>query len=286
LLDVSRIIHGKFSLHIERIELAQVVAQAVETSRPNIEARKHELTVSLPPQPIRLNADFARLVQVLSNLLNNAAKYTPKGGRINLTIIREDREVVIRVRDTGIGIPVDMLGSVFEMFTQIDQHLNRSKGGLGIGLTLVKRLTEMHGGSAHVHSEGEGKGTREAGFDFHLVKPVEFENLRRILATGKAMPAETGVISADSSANMLATDELSGQRTAMFKQKDKTSTQPATEHRDERVSRIVHDLRGCLFGIEMAADVMDGTCFLSLSAQLTHQLPRLAHFHHQQFGHE
>jgi len=158
LLDVSRIIHGKFKLHMERVELAQVVAQAVETSRPNIEARKHELTVSLPTQPLHLDTDIARLVQVLSNLLNNAAKYTPEGGRINLTIIREDREAVIRVRDTGIGIPVDMVGRVFEMFTQIDQHLDQSQGGLGIGLTLVKRLTEMHGGSVHVHSEGEGMG--------------------------------------------------------------------------------------------------------------------------------
>ena len=112
---------------------------AVETSRPLIDARRHELTVTLPPEPLWCEADAARLAQVLANLLNNAAKYTEEGGRIGLTVAREGDEAVFRVRDTGIGIPADMLPRIFELFTQVDRSLDRSEGGLGIGLTLVQQ---------------------------------------------------------------------------------------------------------------------------------------------------
>jgi PAS domain S-box-containing protein len=159
LLDVSRITRGKIDLRKERVELATVVNNAVEGSRPLIEKWGHELTVKLPSEPVYLDADLTRLAQVLLNLLNNAAKYTEQGGRIWLTAEKDGGQVVIRVKDTGIGIPQEMLPRIFEMFTQVDRSLERSQGGLGIGLTLVQSLVEMHGGTVKVHSDGPGKGS-------------------------------------------------------------------------------------------------------------------------------
>jgi CheY-like chemotaxis protein/two-component sensor histidine kinase len=155
LLDVSRITLGKLELRKQRVTLATVVEAALEASRPLIEQRGHEITVTLPPEPVELDADLTRLAQVLLNLLNNAAKYTERGGCIRLAAEREGGEVVVRVQDAGMGIPADMLPRVFEMFVQAD----RSQDGLGIGLTLVKRLVQMHGGSIHAHSEGPGRGS-------------------------------------------------------------------------------------------------------------------------------
>ena len=159
LLDVSRITRGKIQLHRERVELAAVVNSALEASRPLIEREGHELTVTMPPEPIHLDADLTRLSQVFLNLLNNAAKYTERGGRIELTVEREGDQVLVRVKDTGIGIPPEMLPHVFDMFTQVDRSLERSEGGLGIGLTLVQRLVEAHGGAVEARSEGPGKGS-------------------------------------------------------------------------------------------------------------------------------
>ena len=159
LLDVSRITKGKIELRKERVELAAVVNSAVEASRPLIEKWGHELTVTIPPEPIHLEADPTRMAQVLSNLLNNAAKYTDQGGRIWLTAERQSDQVLIRVKDTGIGIPTEMLPRIFDMFTQVDRSLERSEGGLGIGLTLVQRLVEMHGGTVEARSDGPGKGS-------------------------------------------------------------------------------------------------------------------------------
>jgi CheY-like chemotaxis protein len=148
-----------------------VVAQAVETSRPLVEARRHELTLHGPAGPVWLVADAARLEQVLANLLNNAAKYTEEGGRIGLEVALEDREVVIRVRDTGIGIPAEMLPRVFDLFVQADRSLDRSQGGLGIGLTLVKSLVELHGGRVEARSGGPGQGS-----EFTVRLPLGAEN--------------------------------------------------------------------------------------------------------------
>ena len=139
LLEVSRIGRGKISLQTAPLDLAEVVATAVETSRPLVEARRHTLTVSLPERPARVEADGARLAQVLSNLLNNAAKYTEDGGRIDLIVEQAQAEVVIRVRDNGIGMAPERLTSVFDMFEQIEGAADRSQGGLGIGLTLARR---------------------------------------------------------------------------------------------------------------------------------------------------
>jgi signal transduction histidine kinase len=162
LLDIARITSNKLDLRREPIELSEVLDAAVETSRPLIEQREHELIVEAPAEPIRIDADLVRLAQVISNLLNNAAKYTEPGGRISLRAGREKSEAVVEVSDTGMGIAPEMLPQVFDMFTQAERAANGSPGGLGIGLTLVKRLVEMHGGAVTVHSEGRGKGSKFA----------------------------------------------------------------------------------------------------------------------------
>jgi PAS domain S-box-containing protein len=159
LMEVSRITRGKIDLRTAPIELAAVVSSAVETSRPLIEAAGHQLAIKLPSDPIMLEADAVRLSQVISNLLNNAAKYTPQGGQIWLTARLEVRDAVISVRDNGVGISAEMLPRVFDMFAQIDQTVSRSQGGLGIGLTLAKKLVLMHGGQIEAHSAGSDTGS-------------------------------------------------------------------------------------------------------------------------------
>jgi signal transduction histidine kinase/CheY-like chemotaxis protein len=159
LLDVSRITRGKIRLERKCLDVAGPVQTALETSRPLIDASEHTLTVELPDQPLYVDADEARLSQVLANLLNNAAKYTPAQGRIWLTVAREENEAVFRVRDNGTGISSAMLPRIFELFTQAEQAIDRSQGGLGIGLTLVQRLVEMHGGTVQASSDGCGCGS-------------------------------------------------------------------------------------------------------------------------------
>jgi PAS domain S-box-containing protein len=159
LLEVSRVTSGKITLHKERTDVASVVNRAVETSHHLIEAKRHHLTVLVPPKPVELDADPIRLAQALTNLLNNAAKYTEPGGRITLTVEREGDEAVFRVRDTGIGIDPKMLETVFEPFVQVHQSLDRSQGGLGLGLPLVRALVQMHGGTVKAFSDGLGKGS-------------------------------------------------------------------------------------------------------------------------------
>lgn len=159
LLDVSRIGGGKLLLRTQRVELAAALNNAVEISRPLIEVGGHELTVSLPSQPIFMDADMTRLGQVFANLLNNAAKFSERGGQIRLSVEREGQNAVVRVTDTGIGIAPDMLHRVFQMFSQVDQSIEKSQGGLGIGLCLVKQLVGMHGGSVEARSEGHGMGS-------------------------------------------------------------------------------------------------------------------------------
>jgi PAS domain S-box-containing protein len=159
LLDVARIARGKVWLYRERVDLAAAIARAVETARPTIEARRHALAVTLPPEPVYLDADPTRLAQVVGNLLTNAAKYTDEGGRITLSAEVDAGWAAVRVRDTGVGIAPEMLGKVFDLFTQVDHSRPRSDGGLGIGLTLVKRLTELHGGTVAAYSDGPGKGS-------------------------------------------------------------------------------------------------------------------------------
>jgi PAS domain S-box-containing protein len=159
LLDVSRIMRGKIELRRGPVELSAVVARAVETAQPVVEAEGHRLTVSLPPEPLWLDGDLVRLAQVVGNLINNAAKYTEGGGTIRVAADREGNEAVLRVRDTGIGIAPNLLPRIFDMFVQAERRTRDARGGLGIGLTLVRRLVEMHGGSVVAHSEGPGKGS-------------------------------------------------------------------------------------------------------------------------------
>jgi signal transduction histidine kinase/ActR/RegA family two-component response regulator len=159
LLEVSRITQGRIELRKEPLELAAVVRVAVETSRPLIEAAGHRIVLELPPEPVAVEGDAVRLTQVVANLLNNAAKYSDPGGRIALEVRREADSVAISVRDAGWGIPADMLPRLFDPFTQVARHAHRAQGGLGIGLTLVKTLVELHGGSVRAHSEGEGRGS-------------------------------------------------------------------------------------------------------------------------------
>ena len=176
LLDMSRVSQGKIELRKARIALSDVLKTAVEASNPLIAAGRHELVLDPPEQPVSLDADLTRLSQVVSNLLNNAAKYTPEGGKIILSARLEGDEVVIAVSDNGIGIPSDMLPRVFDLFTQVRDNLDRSRGGLGIGLALVKQLVEMHGGAVAAQSEGPGTGSA-----FRLRLPV-----------AEAAPAESG----------------------------------------------------------------------------------------------
>ncbi|HLJ91893.1 MAG TPA: ATP-binding protein [Gemmataceae bacterium] len=165
LLDISRIAQGKIKLEKVPVELATVVARAMEMVRPLVDARKHQATIAIPPEPVWLEADPPRVVQVLANLLTNAAKYTDEGGQIWLTMERQADEAVITVRDTGIGIPSEMLPKVFDLFAQGDRNPDPSQGGLGIGLSLVRSLVDLHGGRVQASSAGRGHGSE---FVVHL----------------------------------------------------------------------------------------------------------------------
>jgi signal transduction histidine kinase len=186
LLDVSRITRGTIELRKERVDLATVVRSAVETSQPLFDQVGQKLTVTLPREPVFVEADVTRLSQVFANLLNNAAKYTEPGGRINLTVKPEGANVVVSVKDNGIGIPAPMLAGIFDMFAQVDRSLERAHGGLGIGLTIVKRLIEMHGGTVEAHSDGHGCGT-----EFVVRQPIAAAPLKEEKAaqdSDKAIP--------------------------------------------------------------------------------------------------
>ena len=159
LLDVSRVSRGKIELRKEHVELTDVVNRAVESMRSMIQNMDHELTVVVPPQPIWVDADLARLVQVVGNLVNNACKFMDRGGRLTIALEHEDGQAIIRVRDHGVGIAAGEIARIFDMFTQLETSRQRSAGGLGVGLTLVKILVAMHGGTVEAHSEGLGHGS-------------------------------------------------------------------------------------------------------------------------------
>lgn len=159
LMDVSRIVTGKIELQMKSVLLSDVLDSAIETSRSLIDQMNHQLSVSLPGKPIRLEADFTRLTQVFLNLLNNAAKYSEPNGKITVDANQEGEDIVVSIRDSGIGIASEHLPLIFDMFTQADQSLEKSRGGLGIGLSLARRLMEMHGGSVEAKSEGTGSGS-------------------------------------------------------------------------------------------------------------------------------
>jgi PAS domain S-box-containing protein len=160
LLEVSRISRGKIELRRASVDLGAVVASAVETSRPAIDAARHRLEVRLPPAPLRVHGDFVRLAQVIANLLNNAAKYTDPGGRVAVSVEQQGSEAAIRVQDSGIGLAPELLPRIFDMFAQADRA--RAAGGLGIGLALAKMLVDLHGGRIEAKSDGPGQGSEFA----------------------------------------------------------------------------------------------------------------------------
>ena len=200
LLDISRISRGNFELKRKHIDLQVVMQAAIETSRPLIEECGHRLNVMLPAEPITIDADATRLSQICLNLLNNAAKYTEHGGQIDLRVEREGLDVVLSVIDTGIGIPPDRLQNVFEMFSQVESALSRSQGGLGIGLALVRRLVEMHGGQVCAVSAGLGRGSR-----FTVRLPII------VMPSGdievQAVPAQSARSDSDVSLRILVVDD-------------------------------------------------------------------------------
>jgi len=167
LLEVSRITQGKLELRRQRVDLAHAVQGALEAAAPLVQAASHELSVDLPDQPIMLDADPTRLTQIILNLLNNATKYTPPGGRIWLSVRQVDEHATVTVRDSGLGIPREHLATIFEMFSQLTPALERSQGGLGIGLALVRGLVELHGGTVSAHSDGPGQGS-----EFRVTLPL------------------------------------------------------------------------------------------------------------------
>jgi signal transduction histidine kinase len=186
LLDVSRVMRGKIDLHMEPVELAAVVARAVETAQPLIEAQGHHLALSLPHESLLVHADLVRLTQVIGNLLTNSAKYTEPNGHIWVAANREGDEVLLRVRDDGIGIAPDMLPHVFELFAQADHTSTKAQGGLGIGLTLAKNLAQMHGGAIEARSAGLGKGS-----EFIVRLPVMFQECKAVAEeSGEQHPQE------------------------------------------------------------------------------------------------
>lgn len=192
LLDVARITRGKIELRQELVDLRLLVDQAIQMTAPLIEGRDHQLQLQVPAEPVRMIADPARITQVIGNLLNNAAKYTPPGGRINLSLEQAEREARIRIRDTGQGIPTERLPEVFQLFTQLEHSGTTDQQGLGIGLTLVRNLVELHGGRIEAHSEGLGRGSE---FIVHL--PLASDSADPITATesgdaGDAVPAVPG----------------------------------------------------------------------------------------------
>ncbi|HET9234559.1 MAG TPA: hybrid sensor histidine kinase/response regulator, partial [Candidatus Eisenbacteria bacterium] len=160
LLDVSRITRGTISIRPEPTLVSDIVAQAVETTRPSVDGRSQTLSVELGSEQLIVNGDGSRLAQVLGNVINNAAKFTPEGGRIRVEVDRDGEDVAIRVTDTGVGVPPEQLETIFDLFTQVGRPGDRSSGGLGIGLALVKRIVQMHEGQVEAHSEGDGKGTQ------------------------------------------------------------------------------------------------------------------------------
>ena len=192
LLDISRITRGKIELRRQKFDLAKAIHSAVETNRSLIEARRHSIEVSVEEDKFILDGDFARTVQIVANLVHNAAKYTPGGGSIAIEVRNEAGAAVIRVRDSGIGLPAQQLANIFEPFVQLERGANGSQGGLGVGLTLVKTLVELHGGSVKAISPGPGQGSEfvvtlpgmaDAGAAGQAPPPIDLSRQRALIAT-------------------------------------------------------------------------------------------------------
>jgi CheY-like chemotaxis protein/two-component sensor histidine kinase len=190
LLDVNRIAHGRLSIGKEPIDLIDVLSRAIETSRPLIDSRGHRLEVDIPAHPLEIEGDAVRLTQVMINLLNNAAKYTPRGGAISLTAAQRDAGVEISVRDTGKGIARQDLEKIFDLFAQLNPDSNGAEGGLGVGLALVRRVVELHGGTVRAKSEGLGSGSE---FIVRLPLPLPMQGRLQVVSGGTVTETSPGI---------------------------------------------------------------------------------------------
>lgn len=247
LLEVSRITRGKIDLRRETTDLASLILAAVETSRPQIEAAGHQLALTLPPEPIAIEADPVRMTQVLANLLNNAAKFTEPGGQIWLTARRENGEALVSVRDSGIGIAAENLPRIFETFAQVDRSLNRSQGGLGLGLTLARSLTQMHGGRLTAASAGPGLGS-EFTVRLPTVRPPA--RLRADDAETDQQPLPVK--------NVLVVDDSESAQYVLSKLLDKLGQHVrATNQAAEGIAMALEDRPDIIFS-DVAMPLMDG----------------------------
>jgi len=217
LLDVARISQARINLRKERIALAPIIRRAVDATLEIVEERGHHLELALPLEDIHVEADPARLEQVVVNLLTNAAKYTEPGGRIDLSVARDGAEAVVLVRDTGVGIAADVLPSVFELFTQGERTLDRAQGGLGIGLTLVRRIVELHGGRVIAHSDGIGKGAEfEVRIPAFAAPPAELIAVRSAVRSSRAARIVAVDDNADAAETLLMLLEVLGHSVRVF----------------------------------------------------------------------
>jgi len=249
LLDVSRITRGKITLRLETLDLGTVIDAAVETSRPLIDAQKHELVVTLPKERIRIEGDLTRLTQVVANLLNNAAKYQNERGRIELTAVCDRGEAVISVTDHGVGIAPDMLPQVFELFSQGERAPDRAQGGLGIGLSLVKNLVEMHGGSVGVESAGLGKGSKfTVRLPCIIVEPAALAPLK----------ADSAVVTAAESLRVLVVDDSPDAAESLAKLLRLAGHEVLVAHDGQRALEIAAADRPTVMLLDIGLPGMDG----------------------------
>ena len=250
LLDVSRITRGRVQLRQEPLDLKSVIARAVEIAAPLLEARAHRLDVRVPPQPLLVNGDGARLAQAFSNVLNNAAKYTEPGGQIFVHAGREGSEVAVRVRDTGIGIGPQMLPQVFDLFVQDQRGLDRSQGGLGVGLTIVRSLIELHGGKVSASSEGEGRGSE---FEIRLPALDEAPAEARGAGTGPAPRPGEGT-----GARVLIVDDNVDAACVLAEALRHVGYDTAVAHDGVRGLEAVRSFRPGVVLLDIGLPVMDG----------------------------
>jgi PAS domain S-box-containing protein len=253
LLDVSRISRGKIQFKKERMDVVGVARQALDTSRPLIEAKHHTLDIHLPAEPVWIDADPARLAQIMANLLNNAAKYTDQGGHIRFSVEPEETEVRIRVRDNGIGISCEMLPRVFDMFAQSERALERAQGGLGIGLTLVKSLVELQGGSIQAFSNGPGTGS-----EFIVQMPILKETGAKRTNGGAVDSSSSPVPSGVQGRRVLVVDDNIDAAESLAMLLELEGHQVRTAHDGTSALQIVRDYEPEVIFLDIGLPGMDG----------------------------
>jgi PAS domain S-box-containing protein len=267
LLDIARVSTGKVVLKVERVTLQTVVASAVEISLPLLEGARHGLRVNVPEAPVWLDVDLVRISQVLSNLLSNAAKYTPPGGQVDVDAWVDAGQVLIRVTDTGIGIPNEAIGAIFEMFTQVERSLDRSKGGLGIGLSLVRHLVTLHGGSVLAESAGPGRGS-----SFTVRLPVAAQGGEGLASCAAG---ESGVPAAPGGLRILVTDDNRDAADSLASLLAAAGHTVQTAYAGEDALRLAPEFAPDLAILDIGMPGMDGY----QTARALRALPQLAGLH-------